>query len=129
MAVRSLGETARPHHLTKRPLDLRLVEMMTALPTRRRIQPPATRRKHPLPRPFLPRVRVLAGQRRRQLHPPRAAPEVPPMLRTHLRQMTLELRHHGLREDRHAIPIPLATSHHDLGTAEIDLLDAQSQRL
>ena len=76
----TLGEARLPDGLFHRTLEYRFVEVMAAPLAGLRIAVGPGRREYPLPRPLAPSMWVLAGQRPRQLHPARAALEVPLVL-------------------------------------------------
>jgi len=88
-----LRQAGLEHGLADGPLDDRLVQMMRAALPRRPVNVEARRREDPLPAHSRP-VRVLPGERPRQLDPPLAVAEVALMERSHPRSAVLfpELR-------------------------------------
>lgn len=77
-----LRQAGLEHGLADGPLDDRLVQMMRAALPRRPVNVEARRREDPLPAHSRP-VRVLPGERPRQLDPPLAVAEVALMERSH----------------------------------------------
>src|SRR5713101_2667656 len=88
-----------------------------------------SRRKHPLPPPLSARVGILEVQRPRQLYPYRTVGEVALVLRCHRREMLQQRSLEPLGQHRHPIAIPLPTPDDNLMLREINVLDAQPERL
>src|SRR3989441_341340 len=123
--VAFLGKAGLEHSLSDGTLDDRLVQMMAAALTRGLVDVESRRRKHPLPGPFAPGVRVLPRERPRQLDPPRALAEVALMKRSHSFDMLRVVGVDRAPQHRHPVLDALAVVDRDLVHREVDVLDAQ----
>ena len=109
--------------LPHRPLQHGLVQVVPAALAGDAIHVEPGRRKHPLPHPLPPRVRVLARQRPRQFHSAGAALQIALVLSLDSLQVPGQV---GLpRGGEHGDPIlvTLAPADHDLIGREVDVLD------
>src|SRR4051812_34535038 len=101
------------------------MQMMTPPLARRRIDIKPRRGKHPLPPPPSARIRILPGQRPRQLDPSRALGNITLVLATHPGKMVEQGTLDPLRQQRQPVAVTLAGPHRDLVLLEIDVLDPQ----
>src|SRR6266581_7577971 len=79
----------------------------------------------PLPDPLSARVRVFAGECRRQFYPAGAGLEIAAMLLADALQVPGEVRLHDGRQHRHAVSVALTAPHDDVVRPEIHVLDAE----
>jgi len=79
-----------------------------------------------MPRPFPARVRILACQGHRQLDPPGAVLEVPPVLSAGTLEMACQVRLHRLGQHGDAVLVALACPHQDLVGGEGNVADTPS---
>ena len=118
------GQLRRRLH---RALDGRLVGMVPSLDARARVHRQASRRKHPHPGPFLPRLRVFAIERVGHPHArlPRGAIRLPQ--HAHPGEVGLERLPQGGRQHHHPVLVTLPLAYHDLTPIEVQILDPQPQ--
>jgi hypothetical protein len=79
-----------------------------------------------LPGPFAPGVRVLAGERRGELDPAGAVPEVALVLCADVLDLAGQRRLDRRRQHGHAVLVAPGAPDHDLIGGEVDVLDAQA---
>ena len=86
-------------------------------------------RKHPLPRPLAAGVRVLPGQRPRELDPAGTVPEIGLVLPPDHLDMPDEIGSHDGGQHRHAVAVALAGAHDDLIGGEVHVLHPEAGTL
>ena len=109
--------------LSHRPLQHGLVQVVPAALAGDAIHVETGRGKHPLPRPLLPRVRVLARQRPRQFHPAGAALQIALVLSLDSFKVPGQIGLPRGGEHGDLILVALAPADHDLIGREVDVLD------
>jgi hypothetical protein len=124
---RALHPPGLPDDTGYGPLDRLLVEVMAVDGAGARVVRAPGCRKHILPTPLPIGMGVLACQRMRQGHPPRAGGEGILVQPPHTLQMVAHARMERFRTPRQALlcPLPVAPAH--LGQTAIDILHAQTE--
>jgi hypothetical protein len=97
--------------------------------TRTRLRRQLIGGKHILPTPFTIRVRILAGQRIRQLDAAIALFEIILMERPRTAQLPLEGFADTVGQKRGPVLVAFAAAHHHLALGKIHILDPQPQAL
>ena len=80
-----------------------------------------------MPAPLPIGIRILPRQRIRQLHVTKSGLQVAFMQAADTIEMSQEALLHARRQHRHAVPVPLAFSHEDLASREVNVFDPQPQ--
>lgn len=128
MTRNALRQACFSNGLFDRPLNQRFIDVMTPLVSRLGVPPAALLRKDELPPPFPIGVRVLAGQRVRQLDAAISVRHVLPVNRLDSVKVFLQGSNHSLRQHGHPVFIPLAFADRDLAALEVEIFDPQPQR-
>ena len=117
------------HRALEGALQRLVVQVMAALHARARIDRQIGLREDPEPGPLRPRLRVLAVQRvgHEDAAPARLRVGRPQHLRA--RQLIVQGRHQRGGQHHRAVLAALAAAHDERAAFEIDILDAQLQRL
>jgi len=102
-----------------------LVQVVATPLARHSVDVEAGGRKHPLPYPLAPGVRVLPGERPGQLHPAGSASQISIVLTLDQFEMPDEVGLHGGGQHRHAVTVALAGPHDDLVGGEVHVLDPE----
>src|SRR5438477_110297 len=110
-ARRSLRDARPPHRLLHSALKHGFVQVMPAALARLPVDVDARGWKHPLPRPLAAGVRVLPGQRPRELDPAGTVPEIGLVLPPDHLDMPDEIGSHDGGQHRHAVAVALAVKH------------------
>src|SRR3989441_13184475 len=125
-ARRSLRDARPPHRLLHSALKHGFVQVMPAALARLPVDVDTRGRKHPLPRPLAAGVRVLPGQRPRELHPAGAVPEIGFVLPPDHLDMPNEIGSHYGGQHRHAVAVALAGPPDELIGCEIHVLHPEA---
>src|SRR5437867_7216204 len=126
VARRSLRDARPPHRLLHSALKHGFVQVMPAALARFSVDVDARGWKHPLPRPLAAGVRILPGQRPRELYPAGAVPEIGLVLSLDHLDMPDEIGFHDGGRHRHAVAVALAGAHDDLIGGEVHVLHPEA---
>src|SRR2546425_9134725 len=122
VARRAVRVARPPHRLLHSALKHGFVQVMPAALARLPVDVDTRGRKHPLPRPLAAGVRVLSGQRPRELHPAGAVPEIGLVLPPDHLDMPDEIGSHDGGQHRHAVAVALAGARSEEHTSELQSL-------
>ena len=129
MAARRLVDLRRADRSLHRLLDERLAQVMAALLPAARVDGALCGGEHVLPSPRIPGLRVLARERGREVDLAAALLEILAVQPPHAGEVGAQRLGEHVGQHRMPIPRPFALAHQDLRVLEVDVLDAQAQRL
>ncbi len=112
-----------------RALHYDFVQVRAPVCSGARIDGNSGRGNHPLPAPFCGRMGIFPGQGVGQIHAAEAVGEVVLMQFPYAGELSEQRRLHGEGQQREAIFVPFAFSHHAVVGAEINILHPQTETL